>query len=66
LSKWFERPEKGNMMGWLSSLVSPLPSPLTQEWPRPGKSVVALVSGMTGESGVELMACSYSIDSVIT
>lgn len=48
------RPENGNVMSWLSSLVSRLPSPLTREWPRPGKPVVLLWYGLAGGSGVEL------------
>ena len=56
LSKRFGavRPENGNVMGWLSSLVSTLPSPLTHELLRPGKPVVVLRYGLAGGSDVEL------------
>jgi hypothetical protein len=55
------RPENGNVMDWLSSLVSTLPSPLTRECPRPDKSVVVPLIGLGGGSWVELGALSYSI-----
>src|ERR1700722_1919773 len=47
------RPENGNVMGWLTSLVSTLPSPVTREWPRSGESVVVLRYGLAGRSGVD-------------
>jgi hypothetical protein len=56
LSKRFGaiRPENRNVMGWLSSLVSTLLSPLTREWPQPGKPVMVQRYGLAGGSGVEL------------
>ena len=58
------RPEKGNVIGWPSSSISVLPSPVRREWPRPGMSGAVPLLGLEGGSGVELVALSYSIVAV--